>query len=211
MCVWIRTTTSCFKLKPHRTKGSRQRVNVLIWVKGHFKRWWCHRVFHNSLNWSRTDDVIQKKTHAWTKLVVPSIGSMIQVGSSVRTQGSPAATDSSPMNLTHTHTHIFTGIKLYRLEHEWQLYVSRFLKDNIDLGNWSTINNTHTEGGGASYLWVGNFSFTDWMMSCSTFWSVCVTRSTDELFVITFLSSCRASRTTWSIQWSMHLINTVGP
>lgn len=107
MCVWIRTTTSWFKLKPHRTKGSRQRVNVLIWVKGHFKRWWCHRVFHNSLNWSRTDDVIQKKTHAWTKLVVPSIGSMIQVGSSVRTQGSPAATDSSPMNLTHTHTHFY--------------------------------------------------------------------------------------------------------
>lgn len=42
------------------------------------------------------------KTHAWTKLVVPSMGSMIQVGASVRTHGSPAATDSSPMNLmTH--------------------------------------------------------------------------------------------------------------
>lgn len=213
MCVWIRTTTSCFKLKPHRTKGSRQRVNVLIWVKGHFKRWWCHRVFHNnSLNWSRTDDVIQKKNSRVNK-----------VGRPVDRVDDPGGIISQDTGLTcshrllpyepdtHTHTHIFTGIKLYRLEHEWQLYVSRFLKDNIDLGNWSTINNTHNEGGGASYLWVGNFSFTDWMMSCSTFWSVCVTRSTDELFVITFLSSCRASRTTWSIQWSMHLINTVGP
>lgn len=53
-------------------------------------------------------------------------------------------------------------------------------------------------GGGASHLCVGNFSFTDWMMSCSTCWSVWVTRSTEELFVITFRSSRRASRTTWS-------------
>ena len=55
---------------------------------------------------------------------------------------------------------------------------------------------------------MGNFSFTDWMMSCSTLWSVCVTRSTEELFVITFLSSCRACCTTWSIQSSIHLINS---
>lgn len=40
------------------------------------------------------------------------MGSMIQVGSSVRTHGSPAATDSSPMNLPHTHTHVHTVIKI---------------------------------------------------------------------------------------------------
>ena len=37
--------------------------------------------------------------HLCTKLVVPSIGSMIQVGLSVRMLGAPAATDSSPMKL----------------------------------------------------------------------------------------------------------------
>lgn len=94
------------------------------------------------------------------------MGSMIQVGSSVRTHGCPAATDSSPMNLTCPHA---TSLKT----------------------------NTGDEGGGgATYLCVGNFSFTDWMMSCSTFWSVSVTRSIQELFVITFLSSIKASRTT---------------
>lgn len=38
-------------------------------------------------------------THLWTKFTVPSIGSMIQVGRSVSSTRSPAATDSSPMNL----------------------------------------------------------------------------------------------------------------
>lgn len=50
------------------------------------------------LTWTNQWPVL---THAWTKLVVPSMGSMIQVGSSVKTLGSPAATDSSPMNLKH--------------------------------------------------------------------------------------------------------------
>jgi len=34
--------------------------------------------------------------------VVPSTGSIIHVGFSVKTQGSPAATDSSPMKLKQT-------------------------------------------------------------------------------------------------------------
>lgn len=63
-------------------------------------------------------------------------------------------------------------------------------------------------GGGASHLCVGNFSFTDWMMSCSTCWSVWVTKSTEELFVITFRSSRRASRTTWPKHiWFMKLLS----
>ena len=37
--------------------------------------------------------------HLWTKLVVPSMGSMIQVGLSVRLLVAPAATDSSPIKL----------------------------------------------------------------------------------------------------------------
>lgn len=35
----------------------------------------------------------------WTKFIVPSTGSIIQVGSSVKSHFSPAATDSSPINL----------------------------------------------------------------------------------------------------------------
>lgn len=40
-----------------------------------------------------------RQQYLWTKLVVPSMGSMIQVGLSVRTLGAPAATDSSPIKL----------------------------------------------------------------------------------------------------------------
>lgn len=41
-------------------------------------------------------------SHLCTKLTVPSMGSMIQVGLSVSSRRSPAATDSSPMNLRVT-------------------------------------------------------------------------------------------------------------
>lgn len=37
--------------------------------------------------------------YPWTKFVVPSTGSMIHVGLSVKMHGSPFATDSSPMKL----------------------------------------------------------------------------------------------------------------
>lgn len=43
-----------------------------------------------------------KQNYPCTKLVVPSTGSTIHVGFPVKTQGSPAATDSSPMKLKHT-------------------------------------------------------------------------------------------------------------
>lgn len=39
-------------------------------------------------------------SHPWTKLVVPSTGSMIHVGLSVKMQACPFATDSSPMKLS---------------------------------------------------------------------------------------------------------------
>ena len=42
---------------------------------------------------------MQVNGNLWTKLVVPSMGSMIQVGLSVNSHFSPAATDSSPMKL----------------------------------------------------------------------------------------------------------------
>lgn len=48
-----------------------------------------------------------------------------------------------------------------------------------------------------AHLWVGNFSLMEVMMSCSTFWSVSVTRSTGELFCMTLMSFCRASRIIW--------------
>lgn len=126
---------------------------------------------------------------------------MIQVGSSDRTHGSPAATDSSPMNLPHARAHTLVKINTDRNTNlsdslEEELGGAGFKKLG---GAWRGRGFKEEEleqGGGASYLCVGNFSFTDWMMSCSTFWSVCVTRSTEELLVITFLSSSRASRTT---------------
>ena len=43
--------------------------------------------------------IIKTLSYPCTKFVVPSTGSMIQVGLSVSMQGSPAATDSSPMKL----------------------------------------------------------------------------------------------------------------
>lgn len=43
-------------------------------------------------------------TNLCTKLVVPSIGSIIQVGSSVRMHFCPTAVDSSPMKLNYTNT-----------------------------------------------------------------------------------------------------------
>lgn len=59
----------------------------------------------------------------------------------------------------------------------------------------------------ASHQCVGNFSLTDWMMSFSTFWSVCVTKSMDELFTITasFCAAPTASRTTLTNHNSKHL------
>lgn len=42
---------------------------------------------------------IQEWGKEWTKFIVPSTGSIIQVGASVNEQGLPPATDSSPMNL----------------------------------------------------------------------------------------------------------------
>lgn len=42
----------------------------------------------------------EELTHLWTKFVVPSMGSMIHVGLSVRILGAPADTDSSPIKLT---------------------------------------------------------------------------------------------------------------
>ena len=48
------------------------------------------------------------------------------------------------------------------------------------------------------YLCVGNLSLTEAMMSCSTFWSVLVTRSTEELLHMTFISFCSASLTIYT-------------
>lgn len=44
---------------------------------------------------------------------------------------------------------------------------------------------------------MGYFSLMEDMMSCSTFWSVSVTRSTGELFSMTLMSFWRASRIIW--------------
>lgn len=48
-----------------------------------------------------------------------------------------------------------------------------------------------------SYLCVGYFSLMEEIMSCSTFWSVSVTRSTGELFCMTAMSFWSASRIIW--------------
>ena len=56
-------------------------------------------------------------------MTVPSMGSMIQVGAAVSSTRSPAATDSSPMNLltrasthTHTQTHRINNSKGFSFE-----------------------------------------------------------------------------------------------
>lgn len=62
-------------------------------------------------------------THLCTKLVVPSMGSMIHVGLSVSTHFSPAATDSSPMKLKARAALHTTAIELQAIE----LQAPRFL------------------------------------------------------------------------------------
>lgn len=49
----------------------------------------------------------------------------------------------------------------------------------------------------AEYLCVGYFPFKEEIMSCSTFWSVSVTRSTGELFCMTAMSFWSASQIIW--------------
>lgn len=99
-------------------------------------------------------------SYPWTKLVVPSTGSMIQVGLSVKTQACPLATDSSPMKLQHTG------------------------------GKSSTWKSGNSAPAGVPHQCVPspNSFFRDPMMIFSTLSSVLVTRSTVELLVWTLIS-----------------------
>lgn len=106
--------------------------------------------------------------YPWTKFVVPSTGSMIHVGLSVRMHDCPFATDSSPMKLQE--------------------------KQKLKL---PTCGNQHTVGASCKCVALRashqcacspNFPLIDPMMIFSTVSSVCVTRSTAELFASGFIS-----------------------
>lgn len=108
-------------------------------------------------------------SYPWTKLVVPSTGSMIHVGLSVKMHGSPFATDSSPMKLQHRTSDGVT---------------SRSDKQHAEKGSCVGVCLR------ASHQCVPspNSCFRDPMMIFSTLSSVLVTRSTVELFVMTLIS-----------------------
>lgn len=100
-------------------------------------------------------------SYPWTKLVVPSTGSMIHVGLSVKMQACPFATDSSPMKLQQRGGRGWSGVRgqgsgLRALPHQC--------------------------------VPSPNFFFREPMMILSTCSSVLVTRSTAELLVWTLIS-----------------------
>lgn len=89
MCVEAAVSTSLLTAKAMdtATNGNLRRTSATFGV-------WAARVNKHRLRspqgvWS----------YPWTKLVVPSTGSMIHVGLSVKMQACPLATDSSPMKL----------------------------------------------------------------------------------------------------------------
>lgn len=129
--------------------------------------------------WQRTDR--PPRPYPWTKLVVPSTGSMIHVGLSVRMHASPFATDSSPMKLQPRITITSTST------------TSAGLQQPI----WCV-----------SHQWVPspNSSFSEPMMIFSTLSSVLVTRSTVELFVMTFISLSPAFLMTYTNTYYWHMI-----
>lgn len=79
-------------------------ITMVLWVIPNIiRKCWLKPKWRNK--WVRTmlcDIMVASASHLCTKLTVPSMGSMIQVGQSVSSRHSPAATDSSPMNLRVT-------------------------------------------------------------------------------------------------------------
>lgn len=115
--------------------------------------------------------------YPWTKFVVPSTGSMIHVGLSVKTHGSPFATDSSPMKLQHRRT--VTPISKYDRATSCLCY-KHYGHTKVHMG--VCVSAPH------QCVPSPNSFLSDPMMIFSTLSSVLVTRSTVELFVMTLIS-----------------------
>lgn len=96
---WIsgqKESTHILYTVPHATKVSVLRCKNLE-IKGYMLLYRVSRMFEKTC-------ISEWIHYPCTKLVVPSTGSIIHVGLSVKTQGSPAATDSSPMKLKQIKT-----------------------------------------------------------------------------------------------------------
>ena len=112
--------------------------------------------------------IINGFIYLWIKLVVPSIGSIIQVGLSVNSHLSPAVTDSSPMKLfIYTESFInrwllVTGI----LSNAFTFNTVHFIFEIFSIILIQLINNLDI------YQWDGNVFLRFPMMCCSTSVSV---------------------------------------
>ena len=102
---------------------------------------------------------------------MPSIGSIIQVGLSVNSHLSPAATDSSPMKLfIYTESFINRWL-IVILSNAFTFNTVRFIFEIFSIILIQLINNLDI------YQWDGNVFLRFPMMCCSTSVSVSVTRS----------------------------------
>lgn len=129
-----------------------------------------------------------------TKFVVPSTGSMIHVGMSVKIHGSPLATDSSPMKLQQRKNNgPMRNIKYVIYDDIWYMIYNK----NMMILRLCYKQCKHIK----IYIFLcvcmhishqcvpsPNSSLRDPIMIFSTLSSVLVTRSTLELFVMTLIS-----------------------
>lgn len=122
---------------------------------------------------------VRQTTYPCTKLVVPSTGSMIHVGLSVRIHGSPLATDSSPIKLQHKEG-----------KENWGISGSDGAIVHKNMATFIGVLVCMAHQCASS----PNFCFRDPMMMFSTLSSVFVTRSTVELFVMILISLSLAFR-----------------